>query len=236
MNKSIKKIITFCTVMVLSLTVVGCSKKDPSQEGNSSKKETVEKKEAMTPEQVLDEYFKDVKKAENLKSPKDVNTVLAKAFNNGDSNVDFVKEMGKENTDKFIKDFMIPIANNIEYKIVETNINDNKATAKVNITAIDISEKIEDIFGGLIREGMKLALDGKEPTDQEMAGILINELINASKGENVKKSSSNIEMTLEKKNNEWIINENTQLEDILAGNLNKIGEKFKSFDMGTPSN
>ncbi|HAG42335.1 MAG TPA: hypothetical protein DCL31_01740 [Clostridium sp.] len=83
---------------------------------------------------------------------------------------------------------------------------------------------------------MKLALDGKEPTDQEIAGILINELIKASKGENVKKSSSDIEMTLEKKNNEWIVNENTQLENILAGNLNKIGEKFKSLDMGTPNN
>lgn len=236
MNKSIKKIITLCTVMAISLTVVACSKGDGSQEGNSSKKETVEKKEAMTPEQVLDEYFKDVKKAEKLKSSEDVNTVLAKAFDNTDTNTDYIKEMGKENTDKFIKDFMIPIANNIEYKIGETTVNDNKATAKVNITAIDISEKTEDIFGGLVREGMKLALDGKEPTDQEIAGILINELINASKGENVKKSSSDIEITLEKKNNEWIVNENTQLENILAGNLNKIGEKFKSFDMETPSN
>lgn len=219
MNKSIKKIITFCTVMVLSLTVVGCSKK-----------------ESMTPEQVVGEYFKDVKKAENLKSPEDVNTILAKTFNNDDSNPDFVEEIGKENIDKFINDFMIPIANNIEYKIGETNINDNKATVKVNITAIDISEKTKDIFGGLISEAMKLALDGKEPTDQEMAGILINELINASKGENVEKSSSDIEMTLEKKDNEWVVTENTQLENILAGNLNKIEEKLKSFDMGAPSN
>lgn len=235
MNKSIKKIITFCTVMVLSLTVVGCSKKDSSQEGNSSKKETVEKKEALTPEQVLDEYFKDVKKAENLKSSKDAHSILAKAFNNA-NDTDYIEEIGKENADKIIKDFMIPIANSIEYKIGEVTINDNKATAKVTITAIDISEKIEDILGGLIREAMKLALDGKEPTDQEMAGILIDELINASKGENAQKSTSDIEITLEKKNNEWIVNENAQLEDILAGNLNKIEEKFKSFDMGTPSN
>lgn len=219
MNKSIKKFITFFAVMVLSLTVVGCSKK-----------------ESMTPEQALNEYFTDVKKAENLKSPEDVNTILAKTFNNDDSNPDFVEEIGKENIDKFIKDFMIPIANNIEYKIGETNINDNKAIVKVNITAIDISEKTKDIFGGLISEAMKLALDGKEPTDQEMAGILINELINASKGENVDKSSSDIEMTLEKKDNEWVVTENTQLENILAGNLNKIEEKLKSFDMGAPSN
>ncbi|WP_291578635.1 hypothetical protein [Clostridium sp. UBA6640] len=219
MNKSIKKIITFFAVIVLSLTVVGCSKK-----------------EAMTPEQSLNEYFENVKKAENLKSSKDVNTILAKAFENDDPNMDFVKEMGKENTDKFINDFMIPIANSIEYKIGEVTINDNSATAKVNITAIDISEKIGDIFGGVIREAMKLGLDGKEPTDEEIAGILINELINASKGENAQKSTSDIEMTLEKKNNEWVVNENTQLEDILAGNLNKIVEKLKSFDMGTPSN
>ncbi|GAA0123124.1 MAG: hypothetical protein KID00_14550 [Clostridium argentinense] len=235
MNKSIKKIITLFTVMAISLTVVGCSKGNSSQDENSSKKDAVEKKEAMTPEQVLDEYFKDIKKAENLKSSKDINSLLAKTFNNA-NDTNYIEEMGKENTDKFIKDFMIPISNSIEYKIGEVVVDDNKATAKVTITAIDVSEKTEDIFGGILRESMKLALDGKEPTDEEMIGILIDELINASKGENAQKSTSDIEMTLEKKENEWIVNENTQLKNILGGNISKIGDRLKSLDLETPSN
>lgn len=221
--------------MAISLTVVGCSKGNSSQDENSSKKDAVEKKEAMTPEQVLDEYFKDIKKAENLKSSKDINSLLAKTFNNA-NDTNYIEEMGKENTDKFIKDFMIPISNSIEYKIGEVVVDDNKATAKVTITAIDVSEKTEDIFGGILRESMKLALDGKEPTDEEMIGILIDELINASKGENAQKSTSDIEMTLEKKENEWIVNENTQLKNILGGNISKIGDRLKSLDLETPSN
>lgn len=190
-----KKLITLCTILILSINMIGCSKL------------------TLPPEKAVSIYLKRFENALNT----DIEELINDPLFIGDLDPNSVEDSDRENNRLLVRDIMLPILESLEYEICESNINDNTATVKIKITALDLKPFIPEIIKNGTEEFMPVYLEEGVYSKEEYSRLLLSNIANKVKSNNVKKSTSEIVLGLEKDTIQWIISDDYDFLNILFG-------------------
>ena len=134
--------------------------------------------------------------------------IVEKVFDDGEELI--------ENQEENIKLVM----RNLQYEILETQIDDGNAVVKAKITNIDTKE----IFSEYLGRSLGLAFSGKdeETIEAEIEAILIEILSR----DDLKLTTSDVDINLHKGEDNWIIDLDDKVTDAILGGLLTIAEGF----------
>ncbi|WP_454054551.1 hypothetical protein [Clostridium sp. Marseille-Q7071] len=203
-----KKLITLCTILILSITMVGCSKF------------------TLSPEKATDLYLKEYKNSHNLL---DVEELVKDYILDEES--DLIKDSDSESFRLIIKDIIFPILESLEYEIGESTIDGNTSTVKVKVTALDLKPFIPEILENCLEEFMLVYLEDETYSEEEFVEIFFKGIANKLKSNTIKKSTSEITIGLIKDGVQWVVNEDDAFADIISGFLHEITPEL--FDAAT---
>lgn len=210
MNHSKKKfsILLMIVTLILSLSLSAC-KSTPKK---------IENKES-TKEQSYPKAEETVKSFFTAMQNKDFGKSLT-YVKNGD-------DFKKYTKDKYLIDASNDFLSKLSYKILSSTTEGDKAKVKVKITTPDSMDIVTKAMYDLMPTLVKKSFDSKALIDENYEDIInsIKKHINDPK---VKLVSNETEISLikNKKNNDWLIIKDENLENALTGNLRKAIDKF----------
>ncbi len=128
------------------------------------------------------------------------------------------------------------ILGGLEYKIISSEENKDKAVVKVEITNTNIGKVIKDMMGDLFSLAMSEAFksDSEKMTDEQMEQKsieLFDEALSKNKDEKI---TSTVDIKLNKVEGKWKIDMDSDLQNAIMGDLLKATEEMK--DSFTPNN
>lgn len=113
------------------------------------------------------------------------------------------------------------ILKNVDYEILSTTVDKNAATSKVKVTSIDMLKVYSETLQQLMAVMLPQALSDKKPSDEEMEKTTMQYLLNGINNPNVVKTTTEVEIKMNKVKDKWIITPSDALSDALTGNLSK---------------
>jgi len=128
------------------------------------------------------------------------------------------------------------ILGGLEYKIISSEENKDKAVVKVEITNTNIGKVIKDMMGNLFSLAMSEAFksDSEKMTDEQMEQKSIEFFDEALSKNKDEKITSTVDVKLNKIDGKWKIDMDSDLQNAIMGDLLKATEEMK--DSFTPNN
>lgn len=178
-----------------------------------------------SPDKAVSEYLDALKTydAETLKNYEDVLDSVDKNLSS------FLDEKDKDKVDKESQEIAKKILSNLSYEIVSTKDNRDTATVKVKITNKDFGSGMKTFFTDMFA----YALSHLDASEDEM-NKYVEKKLNTMIDDAVKSSTTvtnEVTVTLNKKDDKWVIKQNDKLSNAILGNLldslNDLSDSFK---------
>ena len=192
-----KKIVSFLLVSILTLGLSACNKT-----------ENVEK-----PENVVNEYFTAVKNGDIEEANK---------FTEGK------EEEENEDFSEIELELVNKVFNNISVDVIgDANVDSKAATVKVKVTTPDMKKTVEIVIEDCIKKVTKAAFEGEELSDEEIDKLVGESFIKQFENKDLAKITSEVDLSLVRKDNSWVIKEDGALENAIRAGLPKEIRKFE---------
>ncbi|WP_027633766.1 hypothetical protein [Clostridium hydrogeniformans] len=192
-----KKIVSFLLVSILTLGLSACNKT-----------ENVEK-----PENVVNEYFTALK---------NVDIEEANKLTEGEA------EGEDEDLSEIEMELVNKVFNNISVEVIgDAKVDGKNATVKAKVTTPDMKKTVELVIADCTTKVTKAAFEGKELRDEEIDKLVGESFIKQFENKDLAKITSEVDLSLVRKDNSWVIKEDGALENAIRAGLPKEIRKFE---------
>ncbi|WP_026896199.1 DUF4878 domain-containing protein [Clostridiisalibacter paucivorans] len=195
-----RKLLSLALGLVLVFTMVACS-------GGSG---------ANTPEGTV-EAFLDLYKSGDL--------VEGTKYLEGetDSSIKEMKESFMEDKESKSSQAFLKAFSKIEYKIIDSEVNEDSAVVNTEITAPDLAK----IIGELMQESLSIAMSeglSEDGNSTDIEAMMEDKLLEKVNSDDVPMVTNTVSINLVKKDDSWLIKADNELGNAITGNLMNLGQ------------
>lgn len=159
--------------------------------------------------------------ANALNAVKAVDMATIQKYFGSDTDLFNAGEQTEETTSAEDKVFIESIVQNLSFEIVSSSIDGDKATVHVNITNTDMSAIFTQYMQSIFQEALQYAFlpEEQRPSDEEMSQLYMQRFQELMSQEDNPSVTTNLDMSLTKNENTWLITADPALLDAIFGGL-----------------
>lgn len=184
------------------------------------------------PEQTVDGFISSVKSFEVEKAGNYLSSELKEEYNETvDEGSDGISLEDVIETDDY-KDLEVNIkklSGQLKHKVINTNAEDDTAEVEIELTYADASEPLIKSVGEMFGQIMGLAFSGEEPSEEEVAELMLSTISGNLEGYEAETESTKGVIKLAKEDKVWVITEID--ESVLNGLTFGVIKGLEDFDM-----